>query len=299
MALEEIEDEELDALLVELGGKMDRLRALYEQYFMGIEKIPPLQVQKDVVRLVYRLQQLKIRRAEGRFRAQSLIQRYNTQKNYWQRSLREMEEGRHRTQRSKARRRDTGPDEQGLTMADYRAINMVRSTMGDEAAEQAAEERKKKRQAAVADAATDFMAMLDGGTKPGEVAEMPQPPEPEEPPASEAKPAPDIRGMSIDEVAKKAEALKEIRRRAQMGAGVARREEVAQRPRDVDREIYDRFLAERRKLNLDVDKLSFDAVKASLEKQRAKTRAKHNCARVDFDVVVKDGKAFLKPIPVE
>lgn len=293
MAREELDDEELDALLVELGSKLDRLRALYEQYFMGIEKVPPLQVQKDVVRMVYRLQHLKIRRAEGRFRSQTLIQRYNSQKNYWQRSMREMEEGRHRTQRSKARRRTIGPDDDGLTVADYRAINMVRSKMGDEAAEKAAEERREKRKADVAEAASDFMAMLDGGTKPGEVAEMPKPSEPE------AKPAPDIRGMNVDEVAKKAATLKELRRRVQAGAGLTRREELASEPRDVDREIYDRFVAERRKLNLDVDKLSFDAVKASLENQRAKTRAKHNCARVDFDVVVKNGKAFLKPVPVK
>ena len=295
MALHEIEEEELEQLLKDLSGRMDRLRALYEQYFMGIEKVPPLQVQKDVVRLVYRLQQTKLRRAESKFRAQSLIQRYNSQKAYWQRSLREMEEGKHRTQKSKARRRKT-IDEHGLSMADYRAINMVRSTMGDEAANEAEEARKAKRKAEVADAATDFMAMLDGGTKPGSVAEIP------EPPAPDAKPVPDIRGMSVDDVTKKADMLKELRRRVKTGAGLEganRRQEVAAAPRDVDREIYDRFVSERQKLNLSVDKLSFDAVKSSLEKQRAKTRAKHNCARVDFDVVVKDGNAFLKPIPVK
>jgi hypothetical protein len=252
-------------------------------------------VQKDVVRLVYRLQQTRLRRAEAKFRAQSLIQRYNAQKAYWQRSLREMEEGRHRTQKSKARRREQ-VNEDVLNMADYQAINMVRSTKGDEAAAAVEEDRKKKRQAELANAATDFMAKLDGGTKTAEAAGVPRPPE------SVAKPAPDIRGMSADDVTRKAEMLKDLRRRAKTGSvpeNASRREQLANAPRDVDREIYDRFVAERKKLNLAVDKLSFDAVKSSLDKQRAKTRAKHNCARVDFDVVVKDGNAFLKPVPAK
>ena len=294
MARQDIEDDDLEQLLTDISHRMERLRALYEQYFMGIEKLPPLQVQKDVVRLVYRLQQVKLRRAEYKFRAQSLIQRYNSQKSYWQRSMREMEDGKHRTQKSKARRRKA-VDEHGLSMADYRAINMVRSTKGDEAAAEVEEARKEKRKAEVADAASGFMAMLDGGTTPGAVAEMPMPSEPD------AKPAPEIRGMSVDEVTEKAALLKELRQRVKTGAGLegaSRREDIATAPRDVDREIYDRFVTQRQKLNLSVDKLSFDAVKASLEKQRAKTRAKHNCARVEFDIVVKDGNAFLKPIPV-
>jgi hypothetical protein len=99
--------------------------------------------------------------------------------------------------------------------------------------------------------------------------------------------------------------LREMRRRVKAGVatgtvpGIAARREEAATSRDVDREIYDRFVSEKKKLNHNVDKLSYEAVKRSLEKQRAKTRAKHDCARVDFDIVVKDGNAFLKAVPVE
>lgn len=305
-----MEEEELELLLVQLEKRMDRLRALYEQYFIGIEKIPPYQVQKDVVRLVYQLQRAKIRRAQGKFRANSLIQRYNTQKAYWQRSMREMEEGKHRTQVGKAERRKTKIDEHGLTPADHMAINMVRNAKGDEAADAATESRKAKRKAEVANAAMDFMSALEGGTKPGAVAEVEAPLEPpaaqpaveksaKEAPAGGAKPAPNIRGMSVDDVTKKAEMLKEMRRRVKAGVASGTVPGAAPPTRDVDREIFERFVSEKKKLNHSVDKLSYEAVKRSLEKQRAKTRAKHDCARVDFDIVVKDGNAFLKAVPVK
>ncbi len=301
---QEMDEEELELILVQLEKRLDRLRALYEQYFIGIEKVPPYQVQKDVVRMVHRLQRAKIKRAQGKFRANSLIQRYNTQKAYWLRSMREMEEGKHRTQVGRAERRKAKIDEHGLTPADHMAIKMVRNAKGDEAADAAQEARKAKRKADVANAAMDFMSALGGGTKPGAVAEIEKPPEPEPVPAPDAKPAPEIRGMSVDDVQKKADMLREMRRRVKAGVatgvapGLARREEAAA-SRDVDREIYERFVSEKKKLNHDVDKLSYDAVKRSLEKQRAKTRAKHDCARVDFDVVVKDGNAFLKAVPVK
>jgi hypothetical protein len=150
----------------------------------------------------------------------------------------------------------------------------------------------------------DFMSALEGGTKPGAIAEVELLPEPPRPPEAAAKPAPDIRGMTVDDVTKKAEMLKEMRRRVKAGVatGVAPGQAPSERAatsRDVDREVYERFVSEKQKLNHNVDNLSYEAVKRSLEKQRAKTRAKHDCARVDFDVVVKDGNAFLKAVPVK
>jgi hypothetical protein len=91
-----LEPLELDTALEELETRVERLRALYEQYFMGIEKIPPAVVHKDVERRIYSLRREQIRNTAKRFKLQTIIQRYNTFQQYWQRILREIESGTYR-----------------------------------------------------------------------------------------------------------------------------------------------------------------------------------------------------------
>lgn len=333
MATEEIEGEELEAVLNDLERKIERLRVAYEQYFLGIEKVVPLQRQKAIVRIIYRLQQAKLRGAQGKFRFNSLMQRFNAHKAYWNRTVREIEEGKYKRQTFRQKQRERlkqfKEKDAHLTTEDYLAIRMIKDTQGEEAAAEAEAARKAARRAELEDAASDFMDQLGQGTTPGVVAE-------EVVTASGAagdpprRPPPEIRGMASDEVERRADKLKELRERMKVGNAAieARREaqasaqaqasarrsssagpeagrsvgsESARRPPvpDVDREVYDRFVAAKRSLDQNTENLSFDSVKSSLDKQRAKVRQKHNCARVDFDVVVKDGKAFLKPVPVK
>ena len=70
--------EELDNALEELENRLDRLRALYEQYFLGIEKIEPSVQRKDVDRRFWMLRREQIRNTARRFRLQTITQRYNT-----------------------------------------------------------------------------------------------------------------------------------------------------------------------------------------------------------------------------
>src|ERR1044071_9529247 len=85
--------EELDVALEELETRLERLRALYEQYFLGFEKIEPTVARKDVDRRIYLLRREKIRNTGKRFKMQTIIQRYNTFQQYWQRICREIENG--------------------------------------------------------------------------------------------------------------------------------------------------------------------------------------------------------------
>lgn len=84
---------ELEIAIEELETRVERLRALYEQYFMGFEKIPPAVVHKDVERRIYALRREKIRNTAKRFKLQTTIQRYNTFQQYWLRIMREIENG--------------------------------------------------------------------------------------------------------------------------------------------------------------------------------------------------------------
>lgn len=88
-----MEPQEIDSALDELENRLDRLRSLYEQYFMGIEKIEPTVPRKDVDRRFWILRRTQIRNTARRFRLQTLVQRYNTFQQHWTRICREIENG--------------------------------------------------------------------------------------------------------------------------------------------------------------------------------------------------------------
>lgn len=82
--------------LEDLEARMERLRALYEQYFLGLEKLEPTVLRKDVDRKLWVLRREKIRNTGMRFKFQGLVQRYNTYQQYWTRVVREIEAGTYR-----------------------------------------------------------------------------------------------------------------------------------------------------------------------------------------------------------
>jgi hypothetical protein len=71
-----------------------KLKAAYDQHFAGIERMPPDQLANKVAREVRTLTSTVMTNTALRFRAQQAISRYNTYYQYWQRNLRELEEGR-------------------------------------------------------------------------------------------------------------------------------------------------------------------------------------------------------------
>jgi hypothetical protein len=87
---------DLDEIFLELEKKMDRVRALYESYFMGFEKAEPIIARKDVVRIVLTYAQLHMGNTAHRFRFHTLQQKWNTLTIYWNRTMREIEQGRYR-----------------------------------------------------------------------------------------------------------------------------------------------------------------------------------------------------------
>ncbi|MBN1770010.1 MAG: hypothetical protein JXB32_02020 [Deltaproteobacteria bacterium] len=89
----------------DLEKKLDRLRALYEQYFMGIEKIEPGVLRRDVERHLQGLRKERCNNTAQRFRFQVLLQRYTTLTAYWQRICRAIEEGTYHPHVLRAQRR--------------------------------------------------------------------------------------------------------------------------------------------------------------------------------------------------
>ncbi len=87
-------DKALEEELTDLAGRIERLRVLYQQYFMGMERIPPLVQREQLERRVRESPLNDVRRAAVKFRFQSLIQRLRTYEVYWDRLQRDIDEGR-------------------------------------------------------------------------------------------------------------------------------------------------------------------------------------------------------------
>ena len=103
---------------------------------------------------------------------------------------------------------------------------------------------------------------------------------------------------------------KERERRKQKGARAQRNKEGGndRRRRTIDRSksssssdddsakrVYKNLVEAKKRCNEDTSNLSYDSVKKSMDKQRNRLRKKKGARNIDFKVVIKDGRAFLKP----
>jgi hypothetical protein len=119
-----VSPDELDNELEELENRLERLRALYDQYFLGIEKIEPSIPRKDVDRRIWNLRREQIRNTARRFRLQTLVMRYNTFQQYWQRVCRDIENGTYMRHMLRAER--TVGEAEGMTIAARKRLGMFR-----------------------------------------------------------------------------------------------------------------------------------------------------------------------------
>src|SRR5215813_6255099 len=86
-------DFDVEEVLNDLEHKVERLKILYEQYFMGIEKIEPQTARKEIPRKVMELTQFEIRNTALRYRFHALNQKFGAYTTYWNRTMREIENG--------------------------------------------------------------------------------------------------------------------------------------------------------------------------------------------------------------
>ena len=77
-----------------LETDIQMLKTKYDQYFLGMQKLPPEKLAADVAREIRTLSTAIINNTALRFRSQQAVSRYNTFLQYWQRNLREIEDGR-------------------------------------------------------------------------------------------------------------------------------------------------------------------------------------------------------------
>src|SRR5688572_24309440 len=88
-----------------LDKTLDRVKVLYEQYFLGIQKQPPTFIHTDVERKIRDLAQVHIRNTALRYRYATIQQKFGSYNTYWRRTLRQIENGTYARNLSKISRR--------------------------------------------------------------------------------------------------------------------------------------------------------------------------------------------------
>ncbi len=82
-------DDELDKLEEDIR----KLKNKYDQFFAGIQKLPPMHDRRLIEVYIYELGKQKMRDNTRRFRYSQLLTRYNQLRELWGRRMREREEG--------------------------------------------------------------------------------------------------------------------------------------------------------------------------------------------------------------
>jgi hypothetical protein len=316
--------DELDSQLEELEVRLERLRALYEQYFLGFEKIMPAVARKDVDRRIWTLRHEHIRNTARRFKLQTLVQRYNTYQQYWQRICREIEQGTYKRHLVRAERITKSSDL--LTIAARRRAGAFRKAVGDEAmSDSVPPESQAPPASELPEAAASSVPAppttaerpkrplfdeleLDGflghalaqpdqpkapaASGNGTRARPPPPPRPLRPRA-EVSPAPledsPKRDNPVSGVAARPALERKAAKPAKSPAGAPLSDE---RLRELHAQLIDRKVQNNERGNVSLDKLA-----KSLRDAESQLREKHGSRRrIDFDVIVKNGKVVLKPI---
>ena len=337
---------ETERLIGDLELAVDRLRSLYEQYFMGIEKIEPTVVRKDVDRRIYVLRKEQIRNTALRFRFHMLLQRYNTYQSYWQRICRDIENGTYTRHVIRAQRRfgikrpslrppsapprSTRSVEAELAELDREFAPAEMLADGDFELEEEppTARRSPMRPPPVAPRTPPLPRPLPPPRSTPPLARTPRPPplrtprpmppptiplgaaarplappsrprvppaRASAPPARGVPPAPNA-GVPPASPSAGSAPVQPVRRPVATAVSPpAAQKPPAELPDERVRQLYTQYVETKRRQNESTAAVTYDAVARSLRESSAKLRQKHG-RPVDFEVVVKDGRAVLRPV---
>jgi len=287
---------EFEIMLSDAEVQLSRIKHLYEQWFQGIERIEPQIPRKQFDRALHELRRVKPRNTALRFRFQTLIQRYTTLQTYWRRIGRQIEEGTYRRDLLRARRRREALRAERENERNRRSSTPLELDPNDDTNmdQLIAEASDRVDQLLNAPEPSSKVAPLDLDGPQTATADAPAPkgrpaaPRPEQPAARFGKPQSrrpvQKREASNPAVTPSRRAPPPIAARSK-GPGEARM-----------RQIYESYVDAKRKNNERTDKIDYETVAKSLKKMVPKLDRKHKGKRVDFKVIVKDGKVGIKPV---
>ena len=286
-----MDPQEFDHELSDLEVNLERLRALYEQYFLGIERIEPAVARKAVDRRFWQLKRIKVRNTARRFRLQMLVQRYNTLQQHWTKVCRQIENGTYVRHVQRARRRlgshaapvETPTLARTSTRADTAESEPVTGAAEDESSHSTAESVATALVPPPTSPDSPVQFHAQSGAK--RISLAPLSPEAREKIRSSAPPAPIRR--------KPGRNMERQRGDTMTGSRMAGHQDGISEERVGG--LYNELQRVRRRLNQDEMGVSIDALSRSLRATEARLKAKYAGKRVDFRVEIHDGKAVIKP----
>jgi len=280
---------EFEIMLSDTEVQLSRIKHLYEQWFQGIERIEPQIPRKQFDRALHELRKVKPRNTALRFRFQTLIQRYTTLQTYWRRIGRQIEEGTYRRDLLRARRRREAAREERQRESGRRSSNPLEldpdeDTNMDQLIADASDRMDELLKAPEPSSKVATLDLEQSAPKaPPAVAPQEEPPTARFGKPQSRRPALK-REKSNPAITPSRRAPPPITARSK-GPGEARM-----------RQIYDSYVEAKRSNNERTDKIDYETVAKSLKKMVPKLDRKHKGKRVDFKVVVKDGKVGIKPV---
>lgn len=320
--------EEQENIVQELETALDRLQALYNQYFMGIERLEPTVQHKEVVRKMQALRREKMSNTALRFRFQTQVQKYSTQSNYWKRICRQIEEGTYQRDLNRAQKRSELRDEAALAERALKGLEGGYSTpkagsapvdadleLDDPFSEPAKGSIQRGADPGHDDPDKTPVPVLGSGIHPvheqilrsaradaeddedeGDLSSFFQKRPSLPPPPGPAKPAPPK--PSAPSLPKRGAQLPvPSAPRAKPAAEPARPPKPAkpapgpQLSEDRMKAIYRAYVTARKKTNEPTDSLTYAKIAALLKKQAAE-----KADITDFKVVIRNGKAIIKTV---
>jgi len=258
--------EGIEARISELEMKIDRLRSMYESYFMGMERMPPNAIRRDMNRMMLEMQQVPIGNSSLRFRFQALSQKWVLHTTYWNRTMREIESGTYRRDMARAQRHLA---QRGGVLTEEEAIaigipkNRVRAFIARQQKDSLKKTGTESPAVANAPAAAPAVAPIESPAAPPRPRSGPPP-----------VPAHARRSPSPESIVA-ASALPGLAESDFDGA-------------------YQRYLAAHRELGREAEAASKDKIRARLGKQLPKILEEQRCDRVRIEVAVEDGKVRLR-----
>jgi hypothetical protein len=249
--------------LLEECGKveedLEKLKARFELYFVGIDRREPAREREEMKRRVGRLKGEFTRNTGLRFRIETLHARFLSYERMWTRSAREKEEGTYRRDLLRVRRK-AELEERGEPQKRKEAVPAGAAAPTRDAAPPASSPDKPAIAAAPA-------------ARPAPVEPAPAPvgaatarldrsaPAPQPPPGG--RPAALPPGMSEDQL----------------------------------RALYSAYVEAKKRCNEDVSRVSYETLARTVAKQVPEIVSKYKAKTVEFKVVIKDGRAILKAVP--
>lgn len=305
---------EFEELISDLSARLDHLKAMYEQWFQGFERLPPVKLRDKLERDLKAARRRQPLNTALKFKFQTLWQRWNTLSTHWARVTRQIEEGTYYrdVQRMKRRRKRRDQRQQKAAAAMEIDVDLENFDLEAEIG-----------------AAMDALQMPGPEplpeektepniTLPGAMSASPPAPPPaalkqarklsrhEDAISSMPPPVPKAAAKRVSKGAMAAAASlpppvpKSAKPAAPKPAVPKPAKKKRSGPSDAEmRAIYDEYVKARRKNKERVDNLQYEKLAKQIRQTVPKLQEKHKGKKIGFEVVVRNGRVGLKPVTKE